>query len=189
MRATRVTAVSFALFASTLAGPSELTEQSLDVVITGQSVRLNGVELRSGPRAGTVRYLSLQAAKKVLGSPQDIYLAGLGVTVFAWTDVGIHLQRGFRGQDKGKLFKFQLFLDDTYDKNEDKHSGKFTGHARVESVNITPETTFDSIRPELEKLGFIITEHPDVIEAAKAQLRILTFGTTNKIERVEAWCP
>jgi hypothetical protein len=189
MRAARVVALSSTLFASGFAGASEYAARSLDVVITQQSVRVNGYELRTGPRAGTARYLSLQAAKEVLGPPQDIYPAGLGVTVFAWTDVGIHLQRGFRGSDKGKLFKFQVWLDDTDDKNEKKRSGKFVGHLRVEGVDIAPETTFDTIRPELQKVGFDITEHPNVIEAAKGQIRMFTVGTTNKIERVEAWCP
>ncbi len=126
---------------------------------------------------------------KALGPVTETYVAGLGVTVFAWTDVGIHLQRGFRGSDEGKLFKFQLWLDDTYDKNEDKHSGRFGGHVRVEGVDLTSETPFDRVRPELEKIGFTVTEHPYLVEAAKGQIRIFTVGKTNKIERVEAWCP
>jgi hypothetical protein len=98
------------------------------------------------------------------------------------------LQRGFRGSDRGKLFKFQLWLDDAYDKNEDKRSGKFVGNVRVEGLDITPETSFDRIRSELEKIGFIVTDHPYVIEAAKGEIRIFTGGTTNRIERVETWC-
>jgi hypothetical protein len=189
MSATRALSVCIILLALAFADAAPTASRTLDVVVDQSSIRLNGVELRSGPRAGSSRYLSLKAAEKVLGAPQDTYLAGLGVTVFAWTDVGIHLQRGFRGSDKGKIFKFQLWLEDSYNKNEAKRSGKFTGHAHVEGLDITSETSFDSIRPALEQIGFSITEHPYIIEAAKGQITIFTVGTTNKIKRIEAWCP
>jgi hypothetical protein len=189
MRATRVAAVTVALVVWSAAARSDAGPRRLDVLVTESSIRVDGVELRSGPRAGAARYLSLDAAKRVLGPPQDTYPAGLGVMVFAWTDVGVHLQRGFRGSDKGKLFKFQVWLDETYDKNESKHSGKFAGRVRVEGVEITPDTSFDTVRPELEKAGFAVTEHPYVFEAAKGRIRLFTVGTTNRIERVEAWCP
>jgi hypothetical protein len=92
------------------------------------------------------------------------------------------------GADKGKIFKFQVWFVDGYDKVENKHSGKFTGHVQVEGVDIGPNTTFDSIRSELEKAGFEITHYPDVIVAKKGLISIFTVETTNKIERVEAWC-
>jgi hypothetical protein len=186
--ATWVAALTVTVLTCVFARAAERPARALDVAVDQQSIRINGVELRSGPRVGKSRYLSLQAAEKVLGAPQDTYTAGLGVTVSAWTDVGIHLQRGFRGSDEGKLFKFQIWFDDSYDKNENKHSGKFVGHVRVEGVDITPDTGFDSVRPELEKICFTVTEHPYIIEAAKAQIRIFTVGTTNKIDRVETWC-
>ncbi len=183
MRATRVAAVLSAFLAVPYIAAAAFT-----VTISKSSIRINDVELRSGPQAGTGRYISLDAAEKVLGPPRDTYLAGLGVTVYAWPQVGIHMQRGFRGSDKGKIFKFQVWLQDAYSKNEDKHSGKFTGHVRVEGLDITPDTTFDSIRGQLEKAGFEITEYPHVISAKKGDISIFTVDTTNKIERVEAWC-
>src|SRR5947208_14901266 len=130
MRPTRAPAFCVVLLARTCLAAEPSPPQSLDVVISQHSVRINGVELRSGPPAGIRRYISLESAEKVLGPPQDTYLAGLGVTVYAWPDPGIHVQRGFRGSDKGKIFKFQVWFQDTYSKNEDKHSGNFTGHVR-----------------------------------------------------------
>ena len=98
------------------------------------------------------------------------------------------MQRGFRGSDKGKIFKFQVWFANTYDKNEDKHSGKFNGHVQVGGLEITPDTTFGSIRSQLEKAGFAITEDQNVISAKKGEITIFTVETTNKIERIEAWC-
>jgi hypothetical protein len=69
-----------------------------------------------------------------------------------------------------------------------KHSGKFTGHVQLDGLEITPDTTFDTIRSQLEKAGFEITEYPNVISAKKGDITIFTVETTNKIERVEAWC-
>jgi hypothetical protein len=188
MPVARLAAVSVALLACSAGADSGDAARRLDVLITEHSVRIDGVELRSGPRTGRTRYLSLTAAKKALGPPQDTYVAGLGVTVFAWRSDGIHLQRGFRGSDEGKIFKFQLWLEDAPDQ-EHKQSGKFTGHVRVEGVDITAGSTFDALRPALEKAGFQITNYPYVIKAAKGQIRIFTVDTTNKLERIEAWCP
>ncbi len=170
-----------------LAGPC-ITAGPFSVTISQSSIRINGVELRSGPRGDNGRYISLAAAEKVLGQPQDTYVAGLGVRVYAWRDAGIHVQRGFRGSDKGKIFKFQVWFVDTHDKNEDKHSGKFSGHVQIDGLDITPDTTFDSIRGQLEKAGFEITDDQNVISAKKGDITIFTVETTNKIERVEAWC-
>jgi len=160
----------------------------LSVAISQSSIRINGVELRIGPQGASGRYISLGAAEKVLGRPQDTYIAGLGVRVYAWRDAGIHLQRGFRGSDKGKIFKLQVWFVDTYDKDEDKHSGEFTGHVRLEGLDITPDTTLDSVRSQLEKVGFEITEDQNVISAKKGEITIFTVETTNKIQRIEAWC-
>jgi hypothetical protein len=183
MKAARVTVALGAL----LAGPC-FAGGTFNVIISQNSIRINGVELRSGSPSENGRYISLAAAENVLGRPQDRYLAGLGVHVYAWRDAGVHVQRGFRGADKGKIFKFQVWFVDGYDKVENKHSGKFTGHVQVEAVDIGPNTTFDSIRSELEKAGFEITHYPDVIVAKKGLISIFTVETTNKIERVEAWC-
>jgi hypothetical protein len=72
---------------------------------------------------------------------------------------------------------------------EHRQSGSFTGHVRVEGVDITPESTFDSVRPALEKAGFEVTTYPSVTEAAKGQIRIFTLDSSNKLERIEVWCP
>ena len=162
--------------------------QTLNLAVSQGSIQIDGIKLRSGPKAGTLRYISLSAAEKALGRPQDTYVAGLGVRVYSWPNIGIHLQKGWRGSEKGKIFKFQVWFDDSYDKAEDKHSGKFHGHVHVEGLDISPETSFDSIRGELQKLGYHVTEYPSVISAEKGEIRIFTVGTTNKIERVEAWC-
>src|SRR5438045_8914497 len=110
MRPTRAPAFCVVLLARTCLAAEPSPPQSLDVVISQHSVRINGVELRSGPRAGTRRYISLESAEKVLGPPQDTYLAGLGVRVDAGRDAGIHVQGGFRGSDKGKIIKHQVWV-------------------------------------------------------------------------------
>src|SRR5205823_13734878 len=78
MRPTRAPAFCVVLLARTCLAAEPSPPQSLDVVISQHSVRINGVELRSGPPAGIRRYISLESAEKVLGPPQDTYLAGLG---------------------------------------------------------------------------------------------------------------
>src|SRR5919198_896388 len=183
MKATPATTILTAMLAA-----SCIAADPLSVTISQSSIRINGGELRSGPQGANGRYISLAAAEKVLGRPQDTYVAGLGVRVYAWLEAGIHVQRGFRGSDKGKIFKFQVWFVDTYDKNEDKHSGKFSGHVQLDGLDITPDTTFDSIRSELEKAGFEITENSNVISAKKGEITIFTVETKNKIERIEAWC-
>jgi hypothetical protein len=160
----------------------------LSVTISQSSIRINGVELRSAPKGEGGRYISLAAAEKVLGKPQDTYVAGLGVRVYAWRNAGIHMQRGFRASDNGKIFKFQVWFVDTYDKDKDKHSGKFSGHVQLDGLDITPNTTFDSIRGQLEKAGFEITDDQNIISAKKGDITIFTVETTNNIERIEAWC-
>jgi hypothetical protein len=158
------------------------------VKISETSILIGGVELRSGQRGSTGKYISLSAAEKVLGPTHDNYVAGLGVHVYAWRDAGIDLQQGFRGSDKGKIFKFQIWLVDSYDKTNDKHTGKFTGLVHLEGLEVGPGTTFDAIRGELQKAGFEIKEYPDVISANKGDITIFAAKTTNKIERIEVWC-
>jgi hypothetical protein len=53
-----------------LAGPC-IAAGPLSVTISQSSIRINGVELRSGPRGDNGRYISLAAAEKVLERPQD----------------------------------------------------------------------------------------------------------------------
>lgn len=167
------------------AGPTA----ALRVDISRDSIRLGDTELRSGSRVGGGRYLSLDAAKAVLGPPQRTSVAGLGVGVCAWPEVGIHMQRGFRGPDKGKYFKLQVFFQNSYDKAERTHSGTFQGNIRIEGVDITAATRFDKIRTQLEKADIKIEVVPDLIRATKGNIQIFTVGGTNRIERVEVWCP
>jgi hypothetical protein len=185
----QIAAVAFGLLAGTQSlVASGAPQQALNIAVVQGSIQIDGIELRSDQSAGTLRYISLSAAEKALGRPQDTYVAGLGVRVYAWPSVGIHLQRGWRGSEKGKIFKFQVWFDDSYDKAEHKHSGRFHGHLHLEGLDISPETGFDSIRGELQKLGYHVPEYQSVISAEKGEIQIFTVGTTNKIERVEAWC-
>ena len=183
MKAIRAIALFTAVHAASClaAAPSSVT-------ISENSIRIHGVELRTGPQASTGKSISLSAAEKVLGPPQDNYVAGLGLHVYAWRDAGIHVQRGFRGPENGKILKFQVWFVNDYDRAEDKHTGKFTSVVDVEGIDIEPDTTFDSIRDALQKAGFEITENADVTIAKKGDISIFTVETTNKIQRVEAWC-
>jgi hypothetical protein len=78
MRATHAAAILSAL----LSGPS-IAAGPLSLTISQSSIRINGVELRSRPQGTSGHYISLAAAEKVLGKPQDTYVAGLGVRVYA----------------------------------------------------------------------------------------------------------
>jgi len=181
----RAITAAFCLALTVLSPLSAESRSRLPAIDIGEkSIRIDGVEIRTA-RNG---YISLPVVEMLLGKPQDIYPAGLGVRVHAWRDLGIHMQRGWRGAEKGKLFKFQVWLVDYYDKAEDKHSGRFTGDIMVEGVNIAPGSTLNSLRPQLASAGFHIAEHPGVIEAEKGQISIFTVDTTNKLQRVEAWC-
>ena len=129
----------------------------IHVTLSQGSSRINGVELRTGPKAGVLRFFSLRSAEKALGAPEDTYVPR-GVRVYAWRSVGIHLQRGWRGPEKDKLFKLQVYFDDDYDKFVDKHTGAFPGLVRVEGVEIHSGTLLQSVRPQLESIGFQVTE-------------------------------
>lgn len=119
---------------------------------------------------------------------QDVYEAGLGVTVFSWPAEGIQVQRGFRGEEKGKIFKFQVWFEDLRETNGDIHSGKFNGHIVVDGVDIPSNATFDTIRPKLQEAGFQITENLNTTIASKDSTSIITVDKTNKIQLVEVWC-
>jgi hypothetical protein len=188
MYATRGTVLMISVLAFTSAASAHRASlPSADVLLSQGSVRINGIELRTGPRDGATRYISFAAAERALGQPQDTYIAGLGVRVYAWRDAGIHLQRGWRAPEKGKIFKLQVWFPDYYNKAEDKHSGTFKGHVKVEGLEVGPETTLNGLRQELEKTGFVITQYPYVIIAQKGEISILTADLTNKIERVEVF--
>ena len=125
----------------------------------------------------------MRAAEKALGAPQDTYVPR-GVRVYAWRSVGIHLQRGWRGSEKDRLFKLQVYFDDDYDRFVEKHSGAFSGSLRVESVEIHAGTLLQSVRPQLESIGFQVTEDT----AEKGEIRILAINPARRIDRIEQWC-
>ena len=100
-----------------------------DVALSQGSIRINGIELRTGPRVGGTRYISFAAAEHALGQPQGRYAAGLGVRVYAWRDIGLHLQKGWREPEKDKIFKLQIWFADYYDKTADKRSGTHSARA------------------------------------------------------------
>jgi hypothetical protein len=162
-----------------------------EITLSQGSIRINGIELRTDSRAGATRYISFAAAERALGQPQDRYAAGLGVRVYAWRDLGLHLQRGWRGPEKDKIFKFQVWFSDYYDKTADKrsgtHSGTFKGHVNVEGLQIGPETTLDAIGEQLDKKGFVMTKYPYATSATKGEVTIWTVETSNKIERIEVF--
>src|SRR5437016_3333887 len=126
----RVAIIVFLLAAAAVHAEPKAS-RSVDVVLSQGSSCINGVELRGGPKVGTLRFFSLRAAKRALGAPEDTYVPR-GVRVYAWRSAGIHLQEGWRGPEKGKLFKLQVYFQDDYDKFVDKHTGIFAGTVRVD---------------------------------------------------------
>ena len=61
-------------------------------------------------------------------------MARLGVRVYARRDAGIYMQRGFRGSDKGRIFKFQVWFVDIYDKDKDKSRDLLTSDSPNEFI-------------------------------------------------------
>ena len=163
--------------------------QPTTIVVSPNSIRIGRIELRSGPRQRTSKYISLAAAERVLGYPDDQYTAGLGVTVYSWRKCGIHLQKGWRGDDKGKVFKFQVYLHNDIDRLDGKSTHKFLGHVQVDGLDISATTKFDDIREELQERGCSVKTEAEDTSADKGAVSIFTVGTTNEIERVEVWCP
>ena len=165
--------------------------QPRTISVTETSIRIGDVELRKGPARGKYRYISPAAAEKALGPVTEKYPAGR-IVDYARPSVGIHLQEGIRGAEEGKIFKFQVYLEDDYDARSEKNSGKFNGRVQVEGVDIGSEITFAAIRDELKKKGYKITEQPDLSYAQKSgdwgQIQIFTAGASGKIGRVEVWC-
>jgi hypothetical protein len=189
--------VKLVLLLTGLVGETQLfaavgdTSQALTISVTEFSIKIGDIELRKGPPQGKYRYISPAAAEKALGSVTEKYPAGR-IIDYARPNVGIHLQEGIRGAEEGKIFKFQVYLEDDYDARSEKNSGKFNGHVKVEGVEIGPGTTFNSIRDQLKKKGYKITEQPDLSYAQRSgpwgQIQIFTAGASGKIGRVEVWC-
>jgi hypothetical protein len=157
--------------------------RKVNVILSQGSTRIGGVELRTGPKVGVLRFFSLRAAEKALGGPEDTYVPR-GVRVYAWRSVGIHLQRGWRGPEKDRIFKLQVYFDDDYDRFLDKHTGAFSGSVRVESVDIRAGTLLQRIRPQLESIGFQVTEDT----ADKGEIKILAINPARQVDRIEQWC-
>jgi hypothetical protein len=80
------------------------------------------------------------------------------VLVYARPKVGINLQRGWRGPEKGRIFKFEVWFADSEQDAPHKRTEKFDGYLQVEGLDISPGTTFNAMWPELEKKGYQITE-------------------------------
>ena len=164
---------------------------AVTISVTETSIKIGNIELRNGPSQGKYRYISLAAAEKALGPATEKYPAGR-IVDYARPSIGVHLQEGIRGAEEGKIFKFQVYMEDDYDARSEKNSGKFNGHVQVEGVDIGPGTTFDSVRDELKKEGYKITKQPDLSYAQKSgpwgQIQIFTAGSSGKIGRVEVWC-
>jgi hypothetical protein len=99
-----------------------------------------------------------------------------------------HLQEGIRGEEYGKIFKFQVYLEDEKVNGaaSEKYSGKFNGHIQVEGVEIGPGTTFDSVRDELKKRGYNIDLGYAEKSGAWGQIKI--FPADASVGRVEVWC-
>jgi len=154
-----------------------------DVMLAQGSSRINGVELRIGSAVGVLRFFSLTAAEKALGAPEDTYVPR-GVRVYAWRSAGIHLQRGWRGPEKGKLFKLQVYFRDDYDRFVDKHTGTFTGNLTVDGIDIPKGATLESLRSELQSRGYDVGED----KAQKGEITILAMNPTRTVMRVEQWC-
>jgi hypothetical protein len=161
----------------------EKASRPLRVTLSQGSGRINAVELRTGVKIGVLRFFSLSAAEKALGAPEDTYVPR-GVRVYAWRSVGIHLQRGWRGPEKDRLFKLQVYFDDDYDRLADKHTGAFTGSVRVEGVEIHAGILLQSVRTQLESIGFQVTEDT----AEKGEIKILAINPARRIDRIEQWC-
>ena len=161
--------------------------QNVDLVISPGSVRAGGIELRQGPRQDDTRYFSLAATQRALGRPSDRQRMGLGILVYAWRGWGIHLQRGWRGPERGKYFKMQIWFCDDYDRVADKHSGVFSGHLKVDGFDLTAGNRFGQIRSELEKADYQFITVGAYTYAEKGEIRILPTMTGDEIWRVEVW--
>jgi hypothetical protein len=107
-----------------------------------------------------------------------------GVRVYAWRSVGIHLQRGWRGEEKDKVFKLQVYFEDDYDRFTDKHTGAFSGTVQVDGVALRAGTLLQNVRKELENAGFQLTDDT----AEKGEIRVLAINPERKIARIEQWC-
>lgn len=180
---TRMLILAFSVLVGYSANAQERRVRPVTVVISQGSTQINHIEIRTGANLESLRFFSLEAAKKALGAPEDTYVPR-GVRVYAWRSTGIHLQRGWRGPEKGKLFKLQIYFEDDYDSDVHKHTGSFTGTVRVDGIDVAPDTPLRNLRSQLEDKGYQVTDDT----AEKAEIRILAINPRKTVDRIEQWC-
>ena len=175
-------------------GAQEAALQNKKIVISAGAVTIDGTDLRgTDAKKGKSSYYSLPTAEKALGQPTEKYQASR-VSVYSWHGLGVVMQQGGRGPEKGKLFKFQVYLHEGIDQDK-KHSGAFAGHVMVDGIDLSAATKFDAIRGELEKQGYAIKTSGGAAYAEKGSTQIFTVEppdgdaakATNEIQRVEVW--
>jgi hypothetical protein len=152
------------------------------VVISGDSVRIGGIELRRAEDG----FISLSAAKRALGAPSAQY--SWGAPIYVWHQFGIALQTGWRGEEKGRIFKLQVYFEPSYDRRTEMRSAVFSGRLRMDGVDITAETDFESIASRLKNKGFAVVEGSNLRFARKGGIEVFQSESTGKIARIDAWC-
>lgn len=153
------------------------------IAVAGKSIRIDGVEICTEKDG----FISLDAVQKVLGPFEDMYAGGLGVQVYSWPSCGIQVQRGWRGPEKDKMFKFQVWFVDSHSRNEDKNTGCFAGEVFVDGLRLDAHSALRQIRPDLEKVCFLFEEEPGFIKAGKGTVSIFTADGTDALQRIEVW--
>lgn len=153
------------------------------IAVAGKSIRIDGVEVCTEKDG----YISLEALQKVLGPYEEMYAGGLGVQVYAWPAFGIHVQRGWRGPDRDKIFKFQVWFVDSHSRDEDKNTGCFAGEIVVDGLRLGAHSALRQIRPDLEKARFLFEEEPGFIKAGNGPVSIFTVAGTDALQRIEVW--
>lgn len=153
------------------------------IAVAGKSIRIDGVEICTEKDG----YISLEALQKVLGPYEEMYAGGLGVQVYGWPAFGIQVQRGWRGPDRDKIFKFQVWFVDSHSRDEDKNTGCFRGKVTVLGVAMGWDSKFKDLRKRLEAAGLPAGEGQRFIEAENGSVKILLVDGTDQIERVEVW--
>ncbi len=152
------------------------------VVISDNSIRIDGIELRQGQDG----FISLSSAKRALGPPSNQY--SWGAPIYVWHQFGIALQTGWRGEEKGRIFKFQVYFEPSHDRRTEMNSGAFSGQLQVDGVDITAETNFASIGSKLKNKGFAVVKGSSVGYARKGGIEVFQSESTAKIARIDAWC-
>jgi hypothetical protein len=173
-----------------LAAP-EGSVETPKISITESSIKIGDVELRTGPRIGKYRYISLEAAGKAVGPFAEKFLAGQ-VLVYPWPKLGIQMEEGMRGPEQGKVFKFLVFLESRFDQNSNTNSGQTSGHVQLEGIDLEPTMAFDQLRERLQEKGYKVTDEGDVTSARKSgpwgQITIYKSRSSGRVGWIEVWC-